>query len=125
MDLDPEATPGVFTSLPGTPDYMPPDARECGPSLDVFSFGHLSLFTIIQSLLHLLPSTYCDDGVLCARSEVKRRKQYLNNAEQCLGSKQSVVLLIKQCLHNDPSLRPPTADLQTKLQHILSTLLIY
>ena len=127
MKLNPEATPGNFSSLPGTADYMPPEAQvECGPSLDVFSFGHLSLFTIIQSPLYpLLPSTYCNDAnVTCARSEVKRREQYLHNAEQCLGRKQLVILLIKQCLHNKPPQRPPTADLITKLQDILSMLLI-
>ena len=75
MDLDPEATPGVFTSLQGTPDYMPPEAQgdsaKFAPSLDIFSFGHLSLFTINQSLVHpLLPSHYH-----CGRSEVK---QYLD-----------------------------------------------
>ena len=129
MDLDPEATPGVFTSLPGTPDYMPPEAQgdsaKCGPSLDVFSFGHLSLFTIIQSLVHpLLPSIYYDAGELCARSEVKRRRQYLDKAEHCLKEKHSLVVLIKQCLHNDCAQRPQTAELERRLQDILSMLLI-
>ena len=125
MDLDPEATPGIFTALPGTPDYMPPEAQgdsaRCGPSLDVFSFGHLSLFTINQSLVHpLLPSTYIDaEGLLHARSEVKRREQYLDRAEQLLGEKHSLVLLIKQCLHNSPAERPQTAELVTKLQGML------
>ena len=127
MDLDPEATPGIFTSLPGTPDYMPPEAQgdsaKCGPSLDIFSFGHLSLFTINQSLVHpLLPSTYIDAGEVCGRSEVKRREQYLDKAEQLLGGKNLVVVLIKKCLHNDPALRPLTAELETRLQDILSTL---
>ena len=93
MDLDPEATSGIFTSLPGTPDYMPPEAQDgsvkCGPSLDVFSFGHLTLLTINQSPVHpLLPSTYPDaEGLLHAHSEVKRREHYLDKAEQLLGKK--------------------------------------
>ena len=128
MDLDPEATPGIFTSLPGTLDYMPPEAQgdsaKCGPSLDVFSFGHLSLFTINQSSVHpLLPPTYCDaKGDLHGCSEVKRRKKYLDIAEQHLGLKHSVVVLIKQCLHNDSAQRPSTAELETRLQDVLSTL---
>ena len=130
MDLDPEATPKMSTALPGTPDYMPPEAKgdctKCDPSLDVFSFGHLSLFTIVQSLVYpLLPSTYCNFGnKVCARSEVKRREQYLNNAEQLLGRKHSVVVLIKQCLHDNSPRRPPTAELKEKLQDVLSTLVI-
>jgi len=128
MDLDPEATPGIYTATPGTPDYMPPEAQgdiaKCGPSLDVFSFGHLSLFTIIQSLVHPLPSTYYDAGDVYARSEVKRRKQYLDKAEQLLKGNPSLVVLIKQCLHNDCAQRPPTAELQRRLEDILSMLLI-
>ena len=36
----------------GTLVYMPPEARNdshrCGPSLDIFSFGHLALYTLTQ-----------------------------------------------------------------------------
>ena len=125
MDLDPEATPKTLTSFPGTRDYMPPEAQSDGvkydTSLDVFSFGHLSLFTIIQSSIHSLPpSTYTDaEGLLRASSEVKRREQYLDKAEQHLGAEHSLLWLVKQCLHNQPAQRPPTAMLVTKLQDIL------
>ena len=41
-----------MTELPGTLVYMPPealnDSQHYGTSLDIFSFGHLALFTIIQ-----------------------------------------------------------------------------
>ena len=74
MGLDPEATPGIYTALPGTPDYMPPEAQgdsaKCGPSLDVFSFEHLSLFTINQSLVHhfsLQPTLMLKDCMLVQR----------------------------------------------------------
>ena len=43
----------MATRLPGTLVYMPPEAlsethRGYGPSLDIFSFGHLTLYTLIQ-----------------------------------------------------------------------------
>ena len=42
----------TLSRVPGTFVYMPPEAfhgiPSYGPELDVFSFGHLSLFTIIQ-----------------------------------------------------------------------------
>ena len=42
----------TLSQLPGTLVYMPPEALtdDChyGPSLDIFSFGHLALFTMIQ-----------------------------------------------------------------------------
>lgn len=40
-----------FTALPGAMDYMPPEAvaQTCySPSMDVFSFGHLTLVTLTQ-----------------------------------------------------------------------------
>lgn len=40
-----------FTQMPGTLVYMPPEANSASPydtSLDIFSFGHLTLFTLTQ-----------------------------------------------------------------------------
>ena len=124
MDLDPEASPRTLTSLPGTRDYMPPEAQSDGAkydtSLDVFSFGHLSLFTIIQSPIHSLPpSTYTDDeGKVHGCSEVKRREQYLGKAEQHLEGEHSLLKLVKLCLHNQPAQRPQTAMLVKELHGI-------
>ena len=42
----------TLSRIPGTTVYMPPEAFEAsskyGPSLDSFSFGHFSLFTVTQ-----------------------------------------------------------------------------
>ncbi len=42
----------ALSQVPGTPVYMPPEAFETppcyGPELDLFSFGHLMLYTLIQ-----------------------------------------------------------------------------
>ena len=122
MDLDPESTPETLTSLPGTLEYMPPEAFGSNPSLDVFSFGHLSLFTITQTpVTPLLPPNYTDitTGKLCARSEVKRRETYVRSAEQLLSEIPSLVAVIKQCLHNHPAQRPRTGELVTKLSKII------
>ena len=41
-----------LTRLPGTPSYMPPEASsQYGASLDIFSFGHLALFTALQVIV--------------------------------------------------------------------------
>ena len=44
--------PRTLSRLPGTLVYMPPEALDethrYGPSLDVFSYGHLALFTLTQ-----------------------------------------------------------------------------
>ena len=52
VNLQPDQLARTLTRIPGTMVYMPPEAFEdtskYGPSLDSFSFGHLSLFTITQ-----------------------------------------------------------------------------
>ena len=46
-----------LSPVPGTFVYMPPEAMDhtphYGPSLDIFSFGHLALFTITQVSIKL------------------------------------------------------------------------
>ena len=124
MDLDPECSPETFTSLPGTLEYMPPEAQgkhtRYDPSLDVFSFGHLALFTITQSCVDLLPPTYSDNEGVHAHSEVKRREQSINTAKLMLGAKHSLVVLIKHCLHNSPARRPHAEQIALRLQQMTS-----
>ena len=126
MDLDPDASPETLTSVPGTLEYMAPEAQggrvTHDPSLDVFSFGHLSLFTITQTPLRpLFPPNYPDSsGKLLGRSEVKRRVQFVEAAEQLLSENRSLVALIKQCLHNMPAQRPRTGELLTKLEEMMT-----
>ena len=52
VEMRPGQMARTLTNLPGTLVYMPPEALDdrsrYGPSLDIFSFGHLALFTIIQ-----------------------------------------------------------------------------
>ena len=51
-DMRPGQMVRTLSTLPGTLVYMPPEAQDdthrYGPSLDIFSFGHLALFTITQ-----------------------------------------------------------------------------
>ena len=119
---------GTFTSFQQSLEYNPFEAleemSECSPSLDVFQFGHLALFTTIQRPIRpLLPPTYTDKvrGVLRARSEVERRQLFVAEAEQLLSRNRSLVKLIKQCLRNDPSVRPSAEKLLTTLQEMEAT----
>ena len=52
VNLQPGQLARTLTHLPGTMVYMPPEAFEegsqYGPQLDIFSFGHLTLFTLTQ-----------------------------------------------------------------------------
>ena len=60
--------------------------------------------------------------MLHARSEVKRREQYLEKAEELLEEEHSLVVLVNQCLHYYPAQRPQTAELVTRLQDTSDTL---
>ena len=114
--IDPIRLATTLTQMPGTYLYMPPEAL--GPnavydtSLDMFSFGHLFLYTIIQVFPdRLLPPVYytttssSTGREIKARSEIERRSEYFN----MLGKSQSeetqnknVTQLIEQCLSNLP-----------------------
>ena len=52
VNLQPGQLARTMSQLPGTWVYMSPEALEMssryGPSLDVFSFGHLALFVALQ-----------------------------------------------------------------------------
>ena len=124
IDLDPEASPE--TCLPSTLEYMPPEAQggsvAYDPSLDVFSFGHLLLFTVTQTPVKLLSATYYDHstGEIHCRSEVMRRARFVEAAEQVLSENYPLVTMMKLCLHNSPEQRPCTGELVTRLQEMVT-----
>ena len=65
VTLQPGQLARTLSRLPGTLSYMPPEALSSaaryGPSLDIFSFGHLALFTLTQvrELIILPILIYC------------------------------------------------------------------
>ena len=60
INMGPDQLARTLSRLPGTLVYMPPEAmsdtHHYGPSLDIFSFGHLTLYTVIQVTISVLPS---------------------------------------------------------------------
>ena len=118
---------GSSTSMiPGTLPYLAPEAQggsssAYGPSLDVFSFGHLSLFTLTQTPVKLLPYTCMDSTGRHVRSEVDRRGKLLNKAEEILSVDHPLLTVIKQCLYDDPLWRPSAGELVMKIQGMLNS----
>ena len=115
----------AMTKGPRDSLYMPPEANapsssnaemsKYDASIDIFSLGILSIFTIGGNLpCDLLPPNYPDEnsGLLVARSELERRSKYLQDvkseihASGQLCADHSLMRLIQQCLHNIPHKRP-------------------
>ena len=125
VDIQPgQLSRTMTTGVPGTIVYMPPEAFEVppkyGPNLDMFSFGHLALFTVTQQFPgDLLPANYQDQRSrrLIPRNEIERRMDSLCTM---LGRSHGLVQLITQCLDYTPSARPTAPQAMDRLQHISS-----
>ena len=129
VDIDPASSSDFIgtTHVPGTIIYMPPEAcsdhARYSKKLDIFSFGHLALFTATQVFpCDLLPTTfYDDDGKFFARTEVERRQTYIDQLEQQLGGDHELTKLIKQCLHGNHKMRPTADEVVYCLEQLLAT----
>ena len=100
----------TMTKLPGTSDFMPPEALSTrpvyGPSLDIFSYGGVILNVTTQ--LWPQPSDRTqfnrDTDIWEVVSEVKRRQQYL---DRMTGGAADLKPLVMSCLNDNPKKRPP------------------
>ena len=67
----------------------------------------------------LLPSTYADPESpdrLLARSELERRRDYIQPLHRQLGEQHPLVQTVQQCLHNNPARRPSAEELLQRLE---------
>ena len=114
----------TMTKLPGTPDFMPPEALSIRPvyglSLDVFSFGGV----ILNITTHLWPQpsdrTQLNPGTKMWEvvSEVKRRQQYL---DRMTGSAADLKPLVRSCLDDHPTNRPSAAQVSIEIKRAKDT----
>ena len=99
----------TMTKLPGTPDFMPPEALGTkpvyGPPLDIFSYGGVILYLTTQlwprptDRSEFNPDTEMWEIV----SEVKRRQCYL---DKITGGAKNLKPLVMSCLDDNPNKRP-------------------
>ena len=109
----------TMTRLPGTPDYMPPEALSVrpiyGPSLDVFSYGGVILNVITQ--LWPQPTDMvqinADTGKRELVSEVTRRQFYL---DKMAGDAADLKPLVMSCLDDNPKYRPTAAQVSITIK---------
>ena len=122
FDLGSELHSQSRTRCPGTLSYMAPEAlssTKYGTEIDIFSFGHLSLFVGIQLSPNFLlspndPDADDDDSVR-GRTEVERRQKYFTLLYQKVEEMHPLVLLMKKCLSNRPKRRPKAHELVLQL----------
>ena len=116
VNSDSGYTQSTLTGMPGLNVYMPPEACQPIPdyshSIDIFSFGHLGLFVLVQKFpIKLLPSMYKDaKGKLLVRDEVERREEYFAKIPPNPDTDQ-IVELVKKCLEFSPDDRPDIEDI--------------
>ena len=113
--IEPGKLSKTLSNSPGTQVYMPPEAAGDHPaydsSLDIFSFGHLTLYAITEVFPgNLLPATYTDPNThrLFPRSELERRRQYIDLLHSKIGKSHIIVSMVDRCLRNAPTLRQVT-----------------
>ena len=118
-------TAATMTKAPGASVYMPPEAiapsasnkerSKYDASIDIFSFGVVTIFTIGETFpCDPLAPNYLDEssGLLVARTELQRRSGYMRNVNAqlraCgqLRADHPLIRLIQQSLHNGPHKRP-------------------
>ena len=125
VDISPNQLAQTMTRAPGTTAYLPPEALEPHPQynskIDIFSFGHLALYTVIQEFPMPTASTYTDpkDKMIVARSEIERRQRFIDKMEQMLILS-PLKQLIVECLCNDPDQRPSTERVVPQLVELQS-----
>ena len=109
------------TRVPGTVDFMPPEALletpEYGPPLDIFSYGGVILHVVNQEWPKPLHYVMTDPktGKIIGLSEVERRQQHM---EKITGTPADLRPLVEQCLDNQPSRRPPISDVSERMKRM-------
>ena len=119
----------TMTKAPGAAIYMPPEAvassasnkerSKYSASIDIFSLGIVSIFTLSQTFpCDLLEPTYADEesGLLKARTELERRDEYMQNIYSQLRKDHPLIQMIKRCLHNAPARRPDIREVLRLLE---------
>ena len=104
-------------------NYLPPEASEPEEthreSFDVFSFGHLSLYVILEEQPHPLKApTFTENRKKKARSEVERRDKYFY---KMICEVEGTVLeplteWTEKCLHDDEERRPHISDFKNLIR---------
>ena len=108
-------------------DFLPPECLKQSPKhgtpLDIFSFGHLTLYLINQKAPVIDPLFTPYDAkknlYVMSKSEVARRCEALDQMSHQLGdSHHPLYFAVVQCLSDTPDQRPTSEDLVKRMEEI-------
>ena len=112
-----EQLASYHTKAPGQQYYMPPEALKenasCSTKLDIFSFGHLALFTVTQKLPEVFDITDLWTMKMKRDGTIQREKRRKSLAE--VGKGHCLYPIITECLFDNPDQRPSTRDVNNRL----------
>lgn len=108
--VDPEKVREFMHTNSVARSYMPPEIIttvspllcERPVAVDIFSFGHLALYTMIRKFPGNLPPKIYKENIY---SELERRMEYLHILSKVLDNQSPVVAIIKRCLEDLPLMR--------------------
>ena len=127
VDIQPGKLAATMSAAPGTNLYMPPEAVQgerfsrYNTTIDIFSFGVVSLFTLTQTFPKELKGTrFVDEQTqeIKGLSEIERREEYVQKMKTILGETHPLVKLTLRCLAYLPKDRPSAVDVSRQLEEV-------
>ena len=109
----------TMTKVPGTVDFMPPEALKnspvYGPPMDVFSFAGIILHTFNQEWPNPIDPVYFNPKTRKqkALSEIERRQQHLDKMTR---EAKELRPLVEECLDYDPAVRPNIETVSDRIE---------
>ena len=121
--VDLERLTHVLTNIPGNPTYMPPECHEERPTyttkLDIFSFGHLIIHTVIGDFPKVYNIPRSDRNYLKylngGKEELMRRSTAVHDK---MGVTHDLYPLVVSCLHDRPQQRPSVDEVIVSLRKL-------
>ena len=109
------------TTAPGQANYMPPEALKEGAKyalqLDSFSFGHLSLHTMLEDF----PKVYNVTVTPAIEKQGIIEKLRRQNSLDRVGEEYIMCPLIIQCLHDNPDKRQTARELNDRINVLVDS----